>query len=67
MSINTLHKRDDDDDDDDDDNNQGLIKLDYQFVISKDVSEEGFSIILHLSEKETDRIVNENRQKPRRS
>jgi hypothetical protein len=38
----------------------------YQFIISKDVSEEGFSVTLHFSEKEADRIINQNRQKPRR-
>jgi hypothetical protein len=47
-------------------NNKGLIKHDYQFVINKDLSEEGFSVILHLSVKEADRIINQNIQKPRR-
>jgi hypothetical protein len=38
----------------------------YQSVISKDVSEEGFSVVMHLGEKEADRIINQNRRKPRR-
>jgi len=38
----------------------------YRFVISKEVSEEGFSVILRLSEKEADRIINQNRPKARR-
>jgi hypothetical protein len=47
-------------------NNKGLIKHDYQFVINKNLSEEGFSVILHFSVKEADRIINQNIQKPRR-
>jgi plasmid maintenance system antidote protein VapI len=38
----------------------------YQSVISTDISVEGFAVILHLSEKDADRIINQNRQKPRR-
>jgi hypothetical protein len=30
-------------------NNKKLLKHDYQFVINKDLSEEEFSVILHLS------------------